>query len=66
MKVLNVRVVKAESCEVCGMDTIQNTICDECCEHDERDHGICLDCGDEDDGSRDIDHAIDFLEYRFD
>jgi ribosomal protein L32 len=65
VKVLNVRVIKAETCEVCGTDTIRATVCEECCTHDERDHGICLDCGQEDDGSADIDRAMDTLDMMY-
>lgn len=44
-----------------------STICEEekcqsCCPHDERDHGICLACEDEDDGSGDIDRAHDSMD----
>ena len=35
--------------------------CQACCPHDERDHGICLDCGDEqeDYGSSEADALVD-------
>lgn len=34
-------------CE-CGEDTINwSQICNECCEHEELDHGVCMDCGDD-------------------
>ena len=36
--------------------------CQACCEHNERDHGICLDCGHESDGSEDIDRAMDSID----
>lgn len=38
--------------------------CQTCCPHDERDHGICLDCGDEEDPGVAIDRAMDSLEDR--
>jgi hypothetical protein len=38
--------------------------CQECCEHDEFDHGICLDCGYEKDPGEDIDRAMDYGEDR--
>jgi ribosome-associated translation inhibitor RaiA len=34
------------------------------CTHDERDHGICLDCGHEEDPGEAIDRAMDRLEDR--
>lgn len=37
---------------------------DDECEHDERDHGICLDCGDEEDPGAAIDRAMDAMEDR--
>ena len=36
--------------------------CQTCCPHDERDHGICLDCGHEEDPGEAIDRAMDYLE----
>jgi hypothetical protein len=33
--------------------------CQECCSHDERDHGICLDCEHENDGSGAADWAYE-------
>jgi hypothetical protein len=38
--------------------------CQICCTHDERDHGICLDCGDEEDPGLAVDRAQDSLEDR--
>lgn len=38
--------------------------CELCCQHDERDHGFCLDCGDEEDPGAAIDRAMDALEDR--
>ena len=38
--------------------------CQECCPHDERDHGICLDCGQEEDPGAAIDRAMDAMEDR--
>lgn len=32
--------------------------CQTCCAHDERDHGICLDCEDEEDPGAAIDRAM--------
>jgi hypothetical protein len=46
-----------ERCEDCGMDG-----CQECCAHDERDHGICLDCGEEEDPGTAIDRAMDSID----
>ncbi len=34
--------------------------CQECCPHDERDHGICLDCAHEADPGEAIDNAMDY------
>lgn len=36
--------------------------CTECCPHDERDHGICSDCGEEQDPGEAIDRAMDYIE----
>lgn len=37
----------------------------QCCEHgDSRDHGICIDCGHEEDPGEAIDRAMDYLEDR--
>src|SRR5258708_22080280 len=38
--------------------------CMGCCPHDERDHGICLDCGHEEDPGAAIDRAMDYGEDR--
>jgi hypothetical protein len=38
--------------------------CQECCQHDERDHGICLDCAHEEDPGAAIDRATDYFEDR--
>lgn len=38
--------------------------CQECCTHDERDYGICLDCGHEGDPGAAIDRAMDSMEDR--
>jgi hypothetical protein len=45
---------EGEPCEVSD--------CQECCSHDERDHGICLDCGHEQDPGEAIDRAMDSLD----
>lgn len=50
-------------CEVCGQKCF-NSICEDCCEHNERDHGICLDCGQEEDPGVAIDRAMDVFEDR--
>jgi len=47
----------------------ENVLCDDieckqCCEHDEFDHYVCLDCGYEKDPGEDIDAAMDYLEDR--
>ena len=38
--------------------------CQECCPHGDRDHGICLDCGHEEDPGLAIDRAMDYFEDR--
>ena len=38
--------------------------CKGCCLHDDRDHGICLDCGHEEDPGAAIDRAMDAFEDR--
>lgn len=43
--------------EDCGVED-----CQECCPHDERDHGICLDCAHEEDPGAAIDRAMDYYE----
>ena len=35
-------LVKPVNCEECND---QDDTCQECCPHDEHDHGICMDCG---------------------
>lgn len=47
---------KHEAGEDCGYDS-----CQDCCQHDERDHGICLYCGHETDCSElaDFDYDMD-------
>lgn len=44
--------------------SFQEAFCPACCEHCERDHGICLDCGEEEDPGSAIDRAMDSLEDR--
>lgn len=46
-----------EAGDDCGHDK-----CQTCCAHDERDHGICLDCEHEEDPGRAIDRAMDYYE----
>jgi hypothetical protein len=43
--------------EDCGAEK-----CQVCCVHDERDHGICLDCEHEEDPGEAIDRATDYYE----
>jgi len=50
---------KHEAGEDCGQDH-----CQYCCPHDERDHGICLDCEHEEDPGEAIDRAMDAMEDR--
>lgn len=38
--------------------------CEECCQHGERDHGICLDCGHEEDPGAAVDRAQEAGEDR--
>ncbi len=45
-------------------DYCEASECQECCQHDERDHGICLDCGHEENPGAAIDRAMDYLEDR--
>lgn len=42
----------------------EETGCQSCCCHDERDHGVCLDCGHEEDPGEAIDRAMDYMEDR--
>ena len=42
----------------------EETACQDCCDHQERDHGICLDCSQEEDPGEAIDRAMDALEDR--
>ena len=46
--------------EPCDVDT-----CQECCSHDDRDHGICLNCEHEEDPGRAIDRAMDAVEASY-
>lgn len=48
-------------CVDCGEDLNSDGACRECCPHDERDHWLCLNCGDQGD---DIDAAMDAMEDR--
>lgn len=58
-------VCNDEGVVVYTLNNIPDTInCASCCPHDERDHGICLDCGDEEDPGVAIDRAMDALEDR--
>ncbi len=53
------------ACELCGVSQpCDEPTCSECCTHDERDHGICLDCGDEEDPGAAIDRAMSHYEDR--
>lgn len=48
----------------CGEANCEQEGCQDCCQHDERDHGICLDCGHEEDPGEAIDRAMDYFEDR--
>lgn len=39
------------------------TDCQECCEHYQTDHYICMDCGEEMDPGEAIDRAMDYYDY---
>jgi hypothetical protein len=55
----------ADLCQDCLHDAGQpckEEKCQECCPHDERDHGICLDCEHEEDPGEAIDRAMDYYE----
>lgn len=54
--------IKPIECE--GNSPCENEGCQACCSHDERDHGICLDCEHEEDPGRAIDRAMDAMEDR--
>lgn len=41
----------------------EDVSCQECCSHDERDHGICLDCEHEEDPGAAIDRAMDYFDH---
>lgn len=43
----------------CGVDD-----CGLCCQHDDRDHGVCPSCGHEEDPGLAIDRAMDSMEDR--
>lgn len=59
-------------CSACGLtfeenerDEYEPSMCRCCaCPHGDRDHGICLDCGDEEDPGAAIDRAMDAFEDR--
>lgn len=40
----------------------ERTDCQVCCAHDEREHGMCLDCAHEQDPGHEIDRAMDYFE----
>jgi len=61
-----VEALKSSLCEG-GNKTVSGGFCEEsscqaCCPHDERDHGICSDCEHEEDLGVAIDRAMDSLE----
>lgn len=41
-------------------DGCERTDCQTCCEHQEHDHYVCMDCGAELDPGVDIDRAMDY------
>ena len=43
-------------------DPCMGEACQTCCPHDERDHGYCLDCGQEEDPGAAIDRAMEYFE----
>lgn len=45
-----------------GNNVCEEIDCQVCCVHDDRDHGICLDCGDEEDPGIAIDKAMDYYD----
>ena len=45
-----------------GSSDCGEVTCQQCCTHDERDHGVCMDCGHEQDPGEAIDRAMDYLE----
>jgi hypothetical protein len=47
-------------CEHCGEDLNADLVCQNCCDHRDRDHGMCIECGD----IQDPGEVIDDLEYR--
>jgi len=49
-------------CEVCGLNITNFPQCQDCCEHWEQDHYICLDCGKELDPGEAIDKAMDSIQ----
>ncbi len=40
----------------------ENRECQQCCPHDEYDHDVCLDCGNERDPGEAIDRAMDAMD----
>lgn len=50
---------KIEECAGC-----ERPECQACCEHQEHDHYVCMDCGVELDPGVDIDRAMDAMEDR--
>jgi hypothetical protein len=45
-----------------GSEDCGEISCQSCCRHDERDHGVCMDCAHEEDPGAAIDRAMDYLE----
>lgn len=56
---IEILVIECDGTGYCGSET-----CQKCCTHDERDRGICLECGHEEDPGDAIDRAMDYLEDR--
>lgn len=53
--------MKFKRCEYCSNE-YYTKVCVSCCEHNESDHGVCLDCECEMDPGEAIDRAMDSME----
>jgi len=46
------------------IEPCDDSLCQQCCPHSDRDHGICIDCRHEEDPGEAVDRAMDALEDR--
>jgi hypothetical protein len=54
-----IEIKPTKKCSECGCGLFAASLCEDCCQHGEYDHDICLDCGHERDPGDAIDRAYD-------